>query len=187
MGRKDSPDMKNLKKDINNSYIKEVKSTYFFRKLSREDAYEKLSDVFNYNNSNKIKYSNTLNESNDSLLLKTCKLIGDIERIEFIAGFKNTSEAWSPLKKILRASNIRSRKVLLEDQWWLYDHGPLLGFLKEDKTPVALIRKNKKYIIKNIKTGENIVANNLNTIGIETIAHSFFSPLPSGKINSFLF
>lgn len=181
MGIKNSLDMKKSKKNITNNDIEEVKSTYFFRKLSREDAYRKLSGVFNYNNK---KYTYTNNESNDSLLLKTCKLIGDIEKIKFIAAFKSSTEAWSPLKKILRASNIRSRKILLEDQWWLYDHGPLLGFLKEDKTPVALIRENKKYIIKNIKTGKNIVANNLNSIAIETIAHSFFSPLPSGKINS---
>ena len=94
MGIKNSLDMKNSKKNITNNYIEEVKSTYFFRKLSREDAYRKLSGVFNYNNK---KYTYTTNESNDSLLLKTCKLIGDIEKIEFIAAFKSSSEAWSPL------------------------------------------------------------------------------------------
>ena len=175
--------MKDLKRKISNSNIKEVKSAHFFRKISREGAYDKLSNVLNFKKNKKIKYTYTPNESYDSLLLKTCKLIGGIERIEFVAGFKNTSEAWSPLKKILRASNIRSRKILLENDWWLYDHGPLLGFLKEDKTPVALIRKNKKYIVENIKTGKVIVVNNLNATAIETVVHSFFSPLPSGKIS----
>ena len=183
MEKKDTSNTKNLKNSLYETYIKDVKSSYLYRKISREDAFEKLSSVINSNKDKSKKYIHTSNDSYDSLLLKTCKLIGDIERIEFIVGFKNSSEAWSPLKKLLRASNIRSRKVKLEDKWWLYDHGPLLGFLKEDKTPVALIRKNKKYIIKNIKTGEDIIANNLNSKGIETIAHSFFSPLPSGKIS----
>jgi len=183
MGKKDTSDTKNLKKDLNNSYIKDVKSNYLFRKLSRESTFHKLGDIIKTKYSNTKNYTSTPEDTYDFLLLNTCKLIGDIERIKFIAGFENTSDAWSPLKKILRASNIRSRKVFLEDEWWLYDHGPLLGFLKEDKIPVALIRKNKKYIVKNIKTGKDIVVNKLNSISIESVAHSFFSPLPAGNLS----
>ena len=183
MEKNDTSDNNILKKELNNSSFKEVKSAYFYRKKSLEEGYNKLRNVININkNNNNKKYSYVLDEPYDSLLLKTCKIIGDFERIEFIPGFKNASQAWSPLKKILRASNIRSRKVLLENEWWLYDHGPLLGFLKKDKAPVALIRKNKVYIAINIRTGKDIVVNNLKTIDIENIAHSFFTPLPTGKL-----
>src|SRR5690606_21313382 len=99
----------------------------------------------------------TASDSYDTLLLKTCQLIGAVERIEFKEGFANASETWSPLKKILRASNIRSRKIILDKQWWLYDHGPFLAFLKEDNTPVALLRRRKKYVLSNLKTGEEKV------------------------------
>lgn len=183
MERQDSSHIKNVKENLQRESIKQVKSSHFFRKKMRDDAYEKLISIVSFNKKNKEKYTHTNNESYDSLLLKTCKFIGDIERIKFISGFKNNSDAWSPLKKILRASNIRSRKILLEKEWWLSEHGPLLGFLKKDKTPVALVRKNKNYIIINIKTGKDIIVNKTKAQEIELIAHSFFSPLPSGKIS----
>lgn len=179
--------MKENKLLDNNSFsknpLKKVKSNYFFRKISREDAYQKLIDVIPFNSRKKRKYTHDVEESNDSLLLKTCNLIGDIERINFKPGFKNSSQAWSPLKKILRASNIRSRKILLNKGWWNSDKGHLLAFLKEDKTPVALIRINKKYIIKNLKTENEISVNENNWERIENLAHSFFTPLPTGKIS----
>jgi len=179
--------MKDNKLLDNNSFsknpLKKVKSNYFFRKISREDAYQKLIDVIPFNSSKKRKDTHDNEESYDSLLLKTCNLIGDIERIKFKPGFKNSSQAWSPLKKILRASNIRSRKILLNEGWWNSDKGHLLAFLKEDKTPVALIRVNKKYIIKNLKTENEISVNENNWERFENLAHSFFSPLPTGKIS----
>ena len=182
--KEDTSDSKNLEKDLNNNDIQDVKTNHLFRTSSSENTFRKLSDIFNVTKRQNGKYKYSPNDSYDSLLLKTCQFIGDIERIKFITGFKNASESWSPLKKLLRASNIRSRKIRLEDKWWLYDHGPLLAFLKEDKTPIALIRKNKNYHIENIKTGKkNIVVTNLNSSKIETIVHSFFTPLPEGKLS----
>ena len=86
--------------NLSNNTLKNVKSNYFFRKFSRDSAHQKLIDVVP---SNKNAINQYAIDSNDSLLLKTCKLIGDIEKIEFIAAFKSSSEAWSPLKKILQS------------------------------------------------------------------------------------
>lgn len=180
--KEDTSESKNLDKDLKNNYLQDIKSSFLFRKSSSENTFKKLSDIINSNKKLNRKYNYLPNESYDSLLLTTCQLIGDIEKIKFTAGFKNASEDWSPLKKILRASNIRSRKILLEDKWWLHDHGPLLAFLKEDKTPVALVRRKKKYILENIKTGESTIVDHTNHSNIETIAHSFFTPLPEGKL-----
>ena len=88
MEKKDTSNTKNLKNSLYETYIKDVKSSYLYRKISREDAFEKLSSVINSNKDKSKKYIHTSNDSYDSLLLKTCKLIGDIERIEFIVGFK---------------------------------------------------------------------------------------------------
>lgn len=182
MGKQNSSEHQDSKKLFYEKAIRQVKTSYFFRKLSHDGGYDKLNEVLSAKKGKKSKYSYDPKESYDSLLLKTCKLIGDIERIEFVAGFENASEVWTPLKKILRASNIRSRKIQLGKEWWKFDHGPLLAFLKEDKTPVALIRKSKKYILKNIKTGKETVVNASNAGNIESMVHSFFSPLPKGKI-----
>ena len=109
--------MKNKKlsdtENLTSKASKSVTSNYFFRKRSRDRAFQNLIDVVPSNKNSIQKFEFDPNESDESLLLKTCNLIGNIEKIKFIQGFKNSSQAWSPLKKILRASNIRSRKIYL--------------------------------------------------------------------------
>jgi len=181
--KEDTSEEQNSEKDLQNDNLHDVKSSFLFRKTSSNNTFKKLNDIINIKKNQSNEYSYSPNESYDSLLLKTCQVVGSIEKIKFTTGFKNASSEWSPLKKILRASNIRSRKVFLEEKWWLHDHGPLLGFLKGDKTPIALIRKKKEYYINNIKTGKNEVVNDINSSKLEAIAHSFFTPLPEGKLS----
>ena len=49
MEKKDTSNTKNLKNSLYETYIKDVKSSYLYRKISREDAFEKLSSVINSN------------------------------------------------------------------------------------------------------------------------------------------
>lgn len=44
-----------------------------------------------------------------------------------------------PLEGIARASQIRTRRVLLSKNWWQKDNGPLLAYTLSDKRPVALL------------------------------------------------
>jgi ATP-binding cassette subfamily C protein len=44
-----------------------------------------------------------------------------------------------PIEAISRASRIRIRQVLLEDDWWQRDSGPLLTYLQPDNRPIALL------------------------------------------------
>jgi len=174
--KKKAPDIQSLKR---------VKTSYFFRKISSTSAYEGLSKIL----IGKRKEDDFIgkaenNLSADTLLLKTCQLVGNVDRITFIAGFAFASEAWDPLKKILRASNIRARKIELHDNWWKNDQGSLLGFLKEDKTPVALIRKGNHYHIQNITTGTTSPVSANNCDQIDHSGYSFFSPLPKGKLSA---
>ena len=180
--KEDNSNSKNLKKEIKKDDLQDIKSAYMYRKLSKDNTLIKLSELINTNKTEtKInKYSE--HDSYDLLLIKTCQIVGDIEKIKFISGFENASEDWSPLKKILRASNIRSRKIVLDEKWWLQDYGPFLAFLKKDKIPVALIRKNKKYVFVNLRTRETQIVNHSNSVNIETIVYSFFTPLPKGKL-----
>jgi ATP-binding cassette subfamily C protein len=43
------------------------------------------------------------------------------------------------VEAIARASGFRVREVLLHDRWWREDAGPLLGFRREDRAPLALL------------------------------------------------
>ncbi len=44
-----------------------------------------------------------------------------------------------PLDAIARASRMRTRRVLLDSNWWRRYCGPLLGYLEESGSPVALL------------------------------------------------
>jgi len=44
-----------------------------------------------------------------------------------------------PLEAIVRASRLRMRRVLLRDNWWEKDCGPLVAYTQEENRPVALL------------------------------------------------
>lgn len=51
----------------------------------------------------------------------------------------NGARLLHPLDDIARRSHIRTRRVILRDDWYRRDNGPLLAYLAEDKRPVALL------------------------------------------------
>lgn len=44
-----------------------------------------------------------------------------------------------PIEAIARASRVRMRRVILTPDWWKKDAGPLVGYVGEEKRPVALL------------------------------------------------
>ena len=50
-----------------------------------------------------------------------------------------------PINAIAHASHVRVRTVRLIGQWWRRDFGPLIGYLKQDEVPVALLRSGRSY------------------------------------------
>ncbi|MGH9350156.1 MAG: NHLP bacteriocin export ABC transporter permease/ATPase subunit [Vicinamibacterales bacterium] len=76
-----------------------------------------------------------------------CRLIAERLRIPFAA--PSTTE-YRTLKdgveSVARASRFRARQVMLTDDWWRHDEGPLLGSWKDSQRPVALLpRKRSGY------------------------------------------
>ncbi|MCP4952388.1 MAG: hypothetical protein GY922_11155, partial [Proteobacteria bacterium] len=63
--------------------------------------------------------------------IQTPESIDDLEEINLQIG------------RIARASGLRVRNVLLSDNWWNEDSGPMLGFLDEERYPVALVRSRR--------------------------------------------
>ncbi len=79
-------------------------------------------------------------------LLVACRLVGRAQGLAVrppVEGMRSPSEAHR-LDRICAASRIRSRRVLLREDWWHRDNGPLLGFRPldapaEGRRPVALL------------------------------------------------
>ncbi len=71
-----------------------------------------------------------------------CCAVGDALGIEIRPPLRseNLDRVKDPLEAITRASRVRHRRVLLRGAWWKSDCGPLVGYLKEKHSPVALLR-----------------------------------------------
>jgi len=83
------------------------------------------------------------------------------------------------LQAIVDLSDLRMRDVLLNDGWWKSDCGPLLGFLEEERTPVALIRDpSGTYRIVNPKLQIDRVVNEDTEGTLCVDAKTFAAPIP---------
>ncbi|MBF0423259.1 MAG: NHLP bacteriocin export ABC transporter permease/ATPase subunit [Magnetococcales bacterium] len=71
----------------------------------------------------------------EQALLAACRLVA--EPLGHVVSAPPERER-PDLDEILGASGLRSRTVLLRDEWWLRDNGPLLG-TRNDEVPVALL------------------------------------------------
>lgn len=85
---------------------------------------------------------------------EACALVAARADISLI--FPSTNEnknTLSLLQALADQSRFRFREVVLEDDWWQEDNGPLLGFLCEDNYPCALLPHKKGYEV--IIPGQN--------------------------------
>ena len=86
----------------------------------------------------------TASERSDSPLLAALDVVGEHQGIAFRRPppRSRAPDGEGPsLQDVLDVSEVRSRKVRLapEDKWWVGDSGAMLGFLREDGHPVALL------------------------------------------------
>lgn len=91
---------------------------------------------------------------------------------------EDLSRVRDPLDAIARASQFRTRRVLLVGDWWLHEHGPLLGYTLVDNHPVALLPEGSRYILFDpvAKTRTPVTTAVAETLSPE--AQMFYRPLP---------
>jgi ATP-binding cassette subfamily C protein len=111
-----------------------------------------------------------------------------------------------PLEAIARSSRLRLRRVLLRNNWWKMDSGPLLAYTVEDKRPVALLPVgNARYELfdpawtdstetdvsttKGSKKGSKLSSARIPVDQavaqtIDPVAFVFYRPLPDGLLNA---
>ncbi|MEI8006636.1 MAG: NHLP bacteriocin export ABC transporter permease/ATPase subunit [Bacteroidota bacterium] len=181
------PVLKKLYAENSKTELAHVKDTYAFRQNSIFGAITRFKAIISGKSTDTLF---TGRESGPSasvtpniLLLQTCQLVGKTERIEFVDPGNRISGKHDFLWNILRASNIRSRQVALEPDWWTNNAGSMLGFLKEDHTPVGLVAKgNTGYWLIDLKNRTKELVNAQVSRRLESLSHSFFTPFPKGKL-----
>ena len=55
--------------------------------------------------------------------------------------------ALDPVRHIAMSCGVRTRQIRLERGWWRRDLGPMIGYLKADDTPVALLPDQNGYVM----------------------------------------
>ncbi len=117
-----------------------------------------------------------------SVLLGALHVVGSHEGIEFQSPQSRVSIASEPtMRDIADASGIRYRKVRLspEDRWWIGDSGAMLGFRKDDNSPVALMPSGfGRYRLVDPATGQSTKVDAEIASTLDEVAWFFHKPLP---------
>lgn len=91
-----------------------------------------------------------------SLLLAACRMVGKSAGLEFHpppVGDSESGRRCDPLGEIVDASRLRFRRVALKGEWWRHDNGDLLGYLDEERHPVAVLRRGNGYRLHDPRDG----------------------------------
>lgn len=124
----------------------------------------------------------------DSLLFKACTAVGRAKKIKIVppAGLKDINEALSKdlLGDIARASRTRTREIILKDNWWEKDNGPLLAYREENGYPVALLPLSPtKYELYDPADETRVVVNAAAAGTLKPHAVTFYRSLPPKALN----
>ena len=90
-----------------------------------------------------------------------------------------------PLDAIARASMFRTRRVILDGEWWLEEYDALLGYRLENNAPIALLPKTggylkggSKYDLFDPSTGTKVSVDAAVAEDVSPEAMMFYRPLP---------
>ncbi|MBN2007794.1 NHLP bacteriocin export ABC transporter permease/ATPase subunit [candidate division KSB1 bacterium] len=128
-----------------------------------------------------------ISKQSENALLEACKAVGQSMGLTITAPSKQKerSKTTDPLSDICRVSRVRCRQVILKDGWWGKDNGPLLGFIVDDKKPVALLpASSTNYECYDPSTGVRMPILADNAASIAPQAFMFYRPFPDKIMNA---
>jgi NHLM bacteriocin system ABC transporter ATP-binding protein len=97
---------------------------------------------------------------------------------------ENVDRVKDPIEVIARASQCRTRRVLLGSDWWQQEHGVLLAYTK-DNQPVALLPDERNYYV--LFDPETLTRKRVDaevSANINPEAYTFYRPLPQFVSNA---
>ncbi|MBD2533948.1 NHLP bacteriocin export ABC transporter permease/ATPase subunit [Nostoc flagelliforme FACHB-838] len=98
---------------------------------------------------------------------------------------ENLKRVKEPLEAIVRASRLRMRQILLRDNWWQKDCGPLVAYTQEDNRPVALLPVSvTRYEIFDPSDGTRLPVDAEIASTLAPVAYMFYRSLPDKVLNA---
>lgn len=146
-----------------------------------QGAYTRLASVLGSQPEGEVEIEETAD-----LLLGACRLVGEAQHITIRKPpeFERQAEAHYRLARLCAASRIRHRRVILRDDWWRRDNGPLLTFRTRDAEgksgrPVAVLPVSAtRYMLLDPEKRTRIPVDEAVAEGLEGEAYMFYPPLP---------
>lgn len=126
-------------------------------------------------------------EQESNATLAACQRIGQVMGFTFRtqADAKRGPSDKDPLLKIIAASRLRLRRVVLVEDWWRHDNGPLLGYHNESNQPVALLPtsvSNYEVVDPVQQTRGPVTAETAGSL--KPMAYTFFRPFPNRALSA---
>ena len=114
-------------------------------------------------------------------LLAACQIVGEALTITIVrpSGRRLARQAFEDVVEIARASRLRVRKTLLRGDWWTEDAGPLVAWLGEERSPVALVRSGGRYVMTEPRSGTRRVVDRSVAMDLAPEAVMFYPTLPA--------
>jgi NHLM bacteriocin system ABC transporter ATP-binding protein len=89
-------------------------------------------------------------------------------------------KARDPLRAIARHSAVRSRRLVLRDEWWKQDSGPMLAFLEDGNRPVALLPRSRRgYDLFDPQADTTVRVTQATARALTGVAHIYYRPFPN--------
>ncbi|NJM71571.1 MAG: NHLP bacteriocin export ABC transporter permease/ATPase subunit [Scytonema sp. RU_4_4] len=95
-----------------------------------------------------------------------------------VAQSEDISRVKDPVEALARSSQIRTRRVVLEDGWWRKEYGPLLAYNQKEQRPVALLPAFRHYILFDPVTQTRTRVDKRVAATLVKEAYQFYRPLP---------
>ena len=126
-------------------------------------------------------------ESSGSPLLDACRLVGQWMKVKIVPPSRDRiASSKDLLGDIAEASRIRLRRVLLKEDWWQQDNGPLLAYMEDNNRPVALIPLSPgRYEIHDPAGQKRTPADFQTARQVKPFAFTFYRPFPDKAMKLF--
>lgn len=117
----------------------------------------------------------------DGQVLAALRLVGAARGIDVVPPPRGAVGATTdPVDAIARASGVRSRKIVLEGEWWTLDAGPVLAERAEDGRPVAVLPLRRRgYEIVDPVEGTRVAVTEATAATLSGDGHMLYRGLPA--------
>ena len=151
---------------------------------ARDAAYDAIGSVLRTEAETPREF---LHKGGAEPVLNACALVGEALGME-VTSHPGASEGLTfeeQIGAIASASSFRFRVVGLRGRWWKEDHGPLVGQLEEDGSPVALMPTGPaSYEIVDPTSGSSVAVTEDVALSLAPFGYTLYAPFPEGSLEA---